>query len=704
MTRRLYHFLYSALWRLLLPLLWPWWWYRSRASAEAAERGRWRERLALVRYPARARGGLLLHAASVGESVAALPLLRELAKLQPALPLLVSCTSLTGAQRLRRELGDRVDQVFLPFDLPGAMARLLDRVQPRAVVLMETELWPNLIEQARRRAIPVMVANARLSARSARAYARVSPLSRPMLQTLNRVLAQSHAIARRFQALGVPRERISVLGNIKVDVQIDERVRQAAAALRAQLGAQVDAPQTAPRVVNAAELRGEPSGAPPGDAPGAAPLPRRVWVAGSTHPGENEMLLAAFARLLRTHPSALLVLVPRHPERFDAAARAIDGAGLRCARRSRAEVPDAQTPVWLGDTMGEMLTWFALADVAFIGGSLIERGGHSPLEAMAFGVPLLSGPHVRNFVEAYRGLDRASGVRWVHNADEVHDVLHELFDDGVQRERTGSAARRVFDAGAGAAARSAQAVQHLLSDGEGAISRSDDGVQAVWADAAIAPALPVRAFEVQTWQAAGCVRGQAGGRGTVWFVEHGEHELVLRHYRRGGWLGRWVADSYLGRAAERSRAMREFVLLQQMHAAGLPVPRPVAARMQRVGFWRYRADLIVLRIAGAQDVATLLASGQALQPAQWQALGAAVRRLHDFGVYHSDLNCHNLLLDADSCAWIVDFDKCRMRDGQSWKQDNLARLLRSLRKEATKHAGFAWREEEWALLMQGYAA
>jgi 3-deoxy-D-manno-octulosonic-acid transferase len=657
--------LYSALWIALLLPAWALWAWRTRASRALAP-GRWRERFARGPLPQRACGGVVVHAASVGESVAALPLLRELQRQRPDLPLLVTGTTFTGAERLQRELGDRIDHRFLPFDLPGASARFLDRVRPRVLVLMETELWPNLLAAARARGIPVVLASARLSATSARGYARAMPLAGPMLRGLHRVLAQTGRIARRFRALGLPAARIEVVGNLKFDLAVPPE-----------------------RVVSARQMR-----ATLGDRP--------VCVAGSTHAGDEQALLAAWRGVRAVHPEALLVIVPRHPERFDEAARAIVEAGWRAPRRSLGEVPAPGDAVWLGDTMGEMLWWFHLADIAFIGGSLIERGGHSPLEAMAAAVPVLSGPSVTNFAEIFADLGRAGGWWRVDGEDGLCDALDTLLADDTRRRAMGKGARRLFEACAGAAGRGAAAVLRVLESPQGSVQRVDDGRQAVWTALDRTAALPPQPFDPAAWGGHGRVGRPRGGRGTAWFLHADGHAFVLRHFRRGGGIAKLLGDRYLGRSAVASRPMREFVLLQEMHAAGLPVPVPVAARCQRAGPGFYRGDLLLERIPDVTELASVLDTGHRPEPAQWQAVGAAIRRLHDAGVWHADLNARNLLVDRHWKVWIIDFDRGRHRSGERWKAANLRRLLRSLRKEAARHPGSAWHEEDWGWLMRGY--
>jgi 3-deoxy-D-manno-octulosonic-acid transferase len=666
--------LYSLAWWLALPLLWPWWAWRSRASGDAHTRGRWVQRLGFGAVPEAARGGLLVHAASVGESVAATALLRAWRARVPGAPVLLTCTSLTGARRLRSEWGEDLHQRFLPFDLPGAMARLLDAAQPRLIVLMETELWPNLIHAAQVRGIPLVLANARLSARSTRGYTRVATLMRPVWQQgLWALWAQSEAVASRFVALGVPPERIAVHGNLKVDVQASPELRALAQGLKAQLGG------------------------------------RPVLVAASVHPGEWPLLLDAFASLRERHPSLLLLLVPRHPERFEAAAQALAQRGLSFVRRSRGEHPEAGTAVWLGDTMGEMMLWLALADLAFIGGSLIPHGGHSPLEAMAWGKPVLSGRAVRNFAEAYAALDAAQGLGWVDDAASLVSEVDQLLSDGGLRAQRGQAAAAVAAAAQGAVARSAAAL-HGLWQRHG-LKASEAEQEVVWHSLGVG--LPPQPFEAGAWQARGELLSRGGGRASAAFVRSAgtsSEGWVLRHYRRGGALARWLGDRFWGQRVLQSRAMQEFGLLQRLCGLGLPVPEPVAARMQRVGRLWHRADILVRRIPDSQTLVQRLASEAGMAPAQWQALGQALRRMHEAGVWHADLNAHNLLLDVAGRAYVIDFDRCALRPGQAgaasarWKAANLRRLLRSLRKEARLQPGLAWNEaRDWPLLLSAYA-
>ncbi len=417
--------LYSLLLTLLLPGILAFLWYRG--SRDRRYRERWSERLGYGPV-AEAPGTLWVHAASVGEVIAATPVIRALLDQAPDRPLVVTTMTPTGAERVRAAFGNEVTHAYIPLDLPWMVSAFIRRLKPSGLVILETEVWPNLVHGCTRRGIPVILANARLSERSAAGYARVAPLALPAFRALDWIAAQAEADAQRFRALGVRSGQLSVTGSIKYDLSIPEEARAEAAALRAAFGA------------------GRP-----------------VWIGASTHEGEDEQLLDAHQDLLARYPDALLVLVPRHPERFGDVARSVQGRNLTLARRSRSEsAADAQ--VYLADTMGELLMLFGTADVAFIGGSLIQRGGHNPLEAAAWSLPVLSGPHVFNFATVFDVLEREQGVRFVESTEALARSLGALFADETQRLETGRQARGVVDANQGALAHLVEGILERLPE------------------------------------------------------------------------------------------------------------------------------------------------------------------------------------------------------------------------------------------------
>lgn len=417
--------LYSLLLTLMLPGILAFLWYRGLKDRRYRER--WPERLGAGPVP-EASGILWIHAASVGEVIAATPMVRALREQAPDRPILVTTMTPTGAERVRAAFGDQVMHAYIPLDLPWMVNAFIRRVKPSALVIMETEVWPNLVNACARRGIPVILANARLSEKSASGYARVAPLTLPAFRSLDWIAAQSDADAQRFRAMGVRSQQLSVTGSIKYDLRIPEAVRDEAAALRESFG-------------------------------GGRP----VWIAASTHDGEDGPVLAAHRRLLQRYPQALLVLVPRHPERFDAVARLTEQQGLTLARRTAADDP-ASAQVYLADTMGELLMLFGGADIAFIGGSLIERGGHNPLEAAAWSLPVLTGPNVFNFVSVFERLADEQAVRFVDGTDALAAVLEELVEAAPEREALGRRGRAVVEANQGAVARLVEGVLRRLPD------------------------------------------------------------------------------------------------------------------------------------------------------------------------------------------------------------------------------------------------
>ena len=396
--------LYSLLLYLALPLVLLRLWRRGRQNP--AYRQRWGERLGRFPAPTFAVAPIWLHAVSVGEVMAAAPLIRALRARYPDCPLVVTTTTPTGSDRLRALCGADVFHVYLPYDLPGAVRRFLGNIRPRLAVILETELWPNLFHHCAKRRIPLVIANARLSPRSAAGYARLASLVRTTLAKVSLIAAQGEGDAERFQALGADPGRLQVMGNLKFDQALAEDLPTRAQALRQQLGAT-----------------------------------RPVWVAGSTHEGEDEQVLAAFAQLRRSLPEALLVLVPRHPERFNKVAALVEQRGLSLARRSRQQPCTADTAVYLGDTLGELPLFYAAADLAFVGGSLVATGGHNLLEPAAVGVPVLCGPHLFNFQEIGQALLEAGAVRKVMDEAELALLAEKLLRDGEKRASMGEAGR-----------------------------------------------------------------------------------------------------------------------------------------------------------------------------------------------------------------------------------------------------------------------
>ncbi|WP_236195599.1 lipid IV(A) 3-deoxy-D-manno-octulosonic acid transferase [Pseudomonas glycinae] len=416
--------LYTALFYLGLPLVAIRLWLRSRKAPAYAKRIGERFSCGM---PALQPGGIWVHAVSVGESIAAAPMIRALLQRYPQLPITVTCMTPTGSERILAMFANepRIQHCYLPYDLPCAAARFLDRVQPKLAVIMETELWPNHIHQCAKRGIPVALANGRLSERSAKGYGRFSKLTAPMLAKMSLFAVQTEAEAQRFRDLGARPETVEVTGSIKFDLTIDPQLLQRAHELRGQWQA----------------------------------LERPVWIAASTHEGEDEVVLNAHRRLLANHPDALLILVPRHPERFNSVFELCQREGFATVRRSTGASVDAQTSVLLGDTMGELLFLYALADSAFVGGSLVANGGHNLLEPAALAKPVISGPHLFNFLDIAAQLRSAGALAEVDDAEGLATEVQRLFE--LPRD-----AQRMADAGLSVMRRNQGALQRLL-DGLG---------------------------------------------------------------------------------------------------------------------------------------------------------------------------------------------------------------------------------------------
>ncbi len=369
-----------------------------------------------------------IHAVSVGEVQAAEPLVRQLLARHPQYPLLLTTVTPTGAARARALFDGRVHLRYVPFDLPGSVRRFFDRVRPRLAMILETELWPNLYAECGRRGVPLVLASARLSPRSIGRYRRLVPLFRQALSHGIVIAAQSEADAARFHSIGALPARTIVTGNIKFDFQPPPDV----------------------------ELRGR-------EWRDRHARARPVWVAGSTHEGEEAIVLDAHRRVLERFPDALLLLVPRHPQRFDSVRDLLARRNESFAERSSGDAILSRTTVMLGNTMGELMMFYAAADVAFVAGSLAPIGGHNLLEPASLGRPVLTGPHNFNGEEILRLLLDAGAARLVADAATIAAAVTELFAAGERRASMGAAGKAVVDANRGALERLLLLVDPLIT-------------------------------------------------------------------------------------------------------------------------------------------------------------------------------------------------------------------------------------------------
>ena len=382
-------FVYTLLFYLAQPLIWVRLLWRARKQPEYLHH--LSERYGFYSQPV-PELLIWLHAVSVGETRAAEPLIKALLDAYPDHTLLMTHMTPTGratGAELIAKCGPRLTQAYLPYDLPDACARFLDHFKPRLGMLMETELWPNLIAVANRRRIPMALVNARLSERSQRGYRRFAPLIRPALAALHAVAAQTPADAQRLMSIGA--QKVRVFGNLKFDVKPAPEKLALGEQWRRKLGS------------------------------------RRVWLAASTREGEEAMILDAFARIGR--PEVLLLLVPRHPQRFAEVEALVEQRHLSCVKRSAGILPTPATRVWLGDSMGEMPAYFRVADLALIGGTLLPFGGQNLIEAAACGCPVLVGPHSFNFAQATDDAIACGAALRIANADTAAGEVRRLFDE-----------------------------------------------------------------------------------------------------------------------------------------------------------------------------------------------------------------------------------------------------------------------------------
>lgn len=389
---------------------------------------RWPERFGFFQAPGFS-GSLWVHAVSVGEVNAAEPLIKALRRDYPNAPVVITTVTPTGTARVHQLFGDSVFHVYLPYDLPYSVGRFLKKVRPRLALIVETEIWPNLYFACRRRGIPLMIVNARLSGRSMRGYRPLRSLARSALRCVRQIAAQSRTDAARYRLLGADPQQIVVTGNMKFDMPIPEGAVPDGAVMRGHWGAL-----------------------------------RPVWMAASTHEGEELAVLEAHLQVLKRLPDALLLLAPRHPERFRVVEQAVRSLGFAVATRSTDGVPSPSNQVFVIDAMGQLMPFFAAADVAFVGGSLVPIGGHNVLEPAALSVPVLVGPHTFNFEEITHLLIEQGGAERVQDSIRLGPDVLQLLRDGARRERMGLAAQHVFERERGAVQRTMQLIDTLLQE------------------------------------------------------------------------------------------------------------------------------------------------------------------------------------------------------------------------------------------------
>lgn len=377
---------------------------------------RWKEHFGFTPAIPDCKQPIWIHAASVGETIAVTPLIKQLKSRHPGVDIVLTTTTSTGAEQAER-LGDLVTHRYTPVDFSFAISKFIQVIKPSQLIIVETELWPNTLNVVSKAGIPVTLLNARLSDKSYRGYKKVLPLFTPMARQLSKVLCQYHDDAERFCSLGVDKEKLVVTGSIKFDISITDAVLTQGNQLREQLGKD-----------------------------------RPVWIAASTHEGEDKQLLSVHRQLLSCIPECLLIIVPRHPERFSDVAKLSQELSFLTVTRSSGNVIEQETQVYLGDTMGEMLTLMQASDVCFMGGSLIGKkvGGHNLLEPAALGIPTLTGPSYYNFTDITHALVAADACKITDNEESIVSQLKVWLMDKLQRQASGQQALSVVSKNTGA--------------------------------------------------------------------------------------------------------------------------------------------------------------------------------------------------------------------------------------------------------------
>jgi 3-deoxy-D-manno-octulosonic-acid transferase len=416
--------LYAILTYLLLPVYALYWFFRG--CVNRAYWDRFHQRFGMG-FPKIQKGSLWLHAVSVGEVQASIPLVRALARRFPDRRLLITTVTPTGAARVRSLFGESVHHCYIPFETPNAVRNFFDAVRPQLALIMETEIWPNLYHECGKRRIPLVLVSARISPKSVNSYRKLLPLFRETLSHGIIIAAQSEADADRFRSLGARPERTRVTGNIKFDIEVPDDLAASGQDFRSRyLGA------------------------------------RPVWVAASTHYREEEQVLEAHRQIVGQAPDALLILVPRHPERFDSVRQLLERQEIEFVSRTSAQPVDAACGVLLGDTMGEVPLFYAASDVAFVGGTLVPVGGHNLLEPAALGLPVVTGPHLFNTQDIADMFVNIGALTRVADAEQLAVAVTRLLKDKQTAMRLGNLGRDIVVRNRGALDRLLRLLEPLI--------------------------------------------------------------------------------------------------------------------------------------------------------------------------------------------------------------------------------------------------
>jgi len=425
--------LYRLFFLCVLPVIWLL--LLLRSIKQTAYRQRLSERFGLLPRELKS-GGIIVHAASVGEVIALKSFIMQLLETKPKTVITVTTFTPTGSEQVSKLFGDRVQHCYLPLDSTFCIAAFLNKLKPKAMVFMETELWPNLIAQSRDHGIKLLLINGRLSQKSMNSYSKIAWLITPTINSFDKVLCQSQVNYDNFLALGADASRCQISGNVKFDISVNQAVK--------------DKQQELARFVEDERL---------------------IWVVASTHKGDEKIALNAFALLLKNVPKLLLIIVPRHPERFNEVAELCHDRGYSITRRSTQEKVTSDKKIWLLDTLGELLPTCALASVVTMGGSFSAIGGHNPLEPALFKKPIVVGPNMSNFVEVMQQLIEEKGIVQLMGKDESDDrnIADELFHEinailmsEETQQALGESAHRVVTQNQGASQRTLKQLLKLL--------------------------------------------------------------------------------------------------------------------------------------------------------------------------------------------------------------------------------------------------
>ncbi|AKC60749.1 lipid IV(A) 3-deoxy-D-manno-octulosonic acid transferase [Blochmannia endosymbiont of Camponotus (Colobopsis) obliquus] len=396
--------LYNILVYLIQPLIWIRLLWRSRHIP--AYRHHLSERYGFYKQKINA-GGIILHSVSIGETLAAIPLIHSLQKLHPYIPITVTSMTPTGIEQTKLAFGNKVFYGYLPYDLPGAINRFINHINPILVITIETELWPNLIKSLYRKGIPFIIANARLSLRSAKNYQKIKNFMAHIMQHITLIAAQYEDDGARFISLGLKTNQLAIIGNLKFEISVSTHITKQAKKLRKLWNNQ-----------------------------------RPIWIAASTHYGEEKILLKTHHNLLQSFPNLLMILAPRHPERFSIVQQMIKKSGFNYILQSSGNIPSSTTQIVINDTMGKLMLLYGIVDVAFIGGSLIKHGGHNPLEAAAHGIPIIMGPYTFNFQQICIKLKQEQGLITITDSISLTLEIFKLLNNKHHRLFHGNRANK----------------------------------------------------------------------------------------------------------------------------------------------------------------------------------------------------------------------------------------------------------------------